>query len=189
MPSRCRTVLPPRRPPALPAVCHRVQGLSQPKTWWPAGDSRELPVDASRPSSALEPLALEEQAAANLQFDGSVVHTLMLPMWMEFSGGSDAVDMSALGSRSETQPGASRRAWIHPNSDADGVRFDSARTDAATEHSVSGGWSLPGCGAVRGGNCGWVRGGLRLSDGESRSVAEPGWSAGKAFRNFARHGL
>jgi type 2 lantibiotic biosynthesis protein LanM len=76
-----------------------------------------VPIDIETVFSS-EPFALEEQAVASLQFDGSVVHTLMLPMWMEFSGRSDAVDMSALGSRFETQPETTNRGWIHPNSDA-----------------------------------------------------------------------
>ncbi|MGA7413740.1 MAG: type 2 lanthipeptide synthetase LanM family protein, partial [Bryobacteraceae bacterium] len=76
-----------------------------------------VPIDLETVFSS-EPLALEELAPASLQFQGSVAHTLMLPMWMELSGRSDAVDMSALGSRSETQPGTTSRGWIHPNSDA-----------------------------------------------------------------------
>jgi type 2 lantibiotic biosynthesis protein LanM len=76
-----------------------------------------VPVDLETVFSS-EPLALEEPAAASLQFLGSVVHTLMLPTWMELSGRSDAVDMSALGSRPETQSDTTSRGWIHPNRDA-----------------------------------------------------------------------
>ena len=85
-----------------------------------------VPIDLETVFNA-EPLLLEELANPSLQFHGSVVHTLMLPMWMEFSGRSDAVDMSALGSRSETQPDATARGWIHPNSDA--MEFVSIRQE------------------------------------------------------------
>lgn len=85
-----------------------------------------VPIDLETVFSS-EPLALEELGAASLQFQGSVTHTLMLPMWMELSGRSDAVDMSALGSRSETLPHANRRRWIRPNSDA--MEFVSIRQE------------------------------------------------------------
>ena len=42
----------------------------------------------------------------------------MLPNWMELSGQTDAVDISALGARPDTQPHTTSRRWIHPNSDA-----------------------------------------------------------------------
>jgi type 2 lantibiotic biosynthesis protein LanM len=65
-----------------------------------------------------ENFAMEQQKTATLQFGSSVVRTLMLPNWMEFGDQSDATDLSALGSRPETQPDITRRRWIHPNSDA-----------------------------------------------------------------------
>jgi type 2 lantibiotic biosynthesis protein LanM len=65
-----------------------------------------------------ELFALEPQNTATLQFGSSVVRTLMLPNWMEFGDQSDATDLSALGSRPETQPDITRRRWVHPNSDA-----------------------------------------------------------------------
>ena len=65
-----------------------------------------------------EPITLEEPTASTLRFQRSVLGTLMLPGWMELSGQTDAVDLSALGSRPDTQPRTTKRRWIHPNSDA-----------------------------------------------------------------------
>ena len=64
-----------------------------------------------------EPLLTEAHSAATLQVLGSVSQTLMLPRWMEFSGQSDAVDISGLGSGAETQSEITNRRWIHANTD------------------------------------------------------------------------
>jgi type 2 lantibiotic biosynthesis protein LanM len=64
-----------------------------------------------------DPFTQGEETAATIQFRDSVRETIMLPNWVEMSGQNDATDISALGSRPETQPETIRRCWIHPNSD------------------------------------------------------------------------